>query len=113
MRIGVLVVLALAIYIFRRPLARLGMGKHKTLYCLQCGSVGFPKKKMPGSFGIELVLWLCLILPGVIYSLWRWNATQSVCAICESPGLIPPSSPRAIAAANKPDDWPVRPAHRV
>lgn len=62
--------------------------------CIRCGHVGEPKSATPGSFGIELLLWLCVLLPGLIYSLWRLNRRRDVCAMCASPDLIPADSPR-------------------
>ena len=44
------------------------------MVCTVCGSVGFPKKVTPGSFLVELGLWIFFILPGVIYSVWRLSA---------------------------------------
>lgn len=64
-------------------------------FCPNCHMVGQPKTKTPGSFLIEVVLWLCFIVPGVLYSLWRLAARKQVCAYCSSPGLIPADSPRA------------------
>jgi len=72
-------------------------GSREKLYCIQCGVVDFPRQRMRGSFGIELILWVCLVLPGVIYSLWRWGSVHPVCVACGSPGLIPVNSPRAMA----------------
>ncbi len=40
-------------------------------YCLDCGFVGWPEKYKPGTFPTEIGLWLLLLIPGVIYSLWR------------------------------------------
>jgi len=41
------------------------------MYCKNCGFVGVPKMFVRGSFFIELVLWVCFIIPGIIYSIWR------------------------------------------
>lgn len=63
--------------------------------CDACGTVGWPKSKTPGSFAIEIVLWFCFIIPGVIYSLWRMTSRKQVCSACGSPNTIPASSPKA------------------
>lgn len=46
---------------------------------------------------LEVVLWLCLLLPGVIYSLWRLSARRRVCAACGA-HVVPSDTPVAIAA---------------
>lgn len=67
------------------------------LFCKSCGHSGQPTKRVKGSFLIELVLWLCFIIPGLIYSLWRISSRSNVCASCQSSDLVPPNSPVAIA----------------
>ena len=75
--------------------------------CKQCGTVGEPSKATPGSCLIELVLWLCFIIPGLIYSLWRLSRRHAACAVCGSKDLVPVDTPvgRAIAG-----DHPAHPA---
>ena len=60
--------------------------------CTSCGSMT-AKTKTPGSFGIEVVLWLCMIIPGLIYSLWRLSRRRLSCGACESDTLVPSNSP--------------------
>lgn len=62
--------------------------------CPACGSRGEPKRKTRGSTLIELVLWLCLIVPGVIYSIWRLTSRYDACPACDAPGMIPVNTPR-------------------
>lgn len=69
--------------------------KHAKYYCPSCGSVNDGKRHVPGSILIELVLWLCMLIPGLIYSIWRHAASKKACALCKSTGLIPANSPRA------------------
>jgi len=66
-----------------------------TLYCSHCGAVNNGKRHVPGSILIELVLWICFLIPGLIYSIWRHAAQKKVCASCNQPGLIPVMSPKA------------------
>ena len=67
----------------------------KELVCVRCGHVGKPKQKAKGSFGLEMVLWLLLIIPGVIYSAWRsFSGTIKTCRSCGSDELVPLDSPR-------------------
>jgi DNA-directed RNA polymerase subunit RPC12/RpoP len=35
------------------------------------------------------VLWLCYIIPGLIYSIWRRSGAPSVCPTCNKETLIP------------------------
>jgi hypothetical protein len=68
------------------------------LFCTDCGHLGSPSTDTPGSILVELVLWLCFIIPGLIYSLWRHHKRHQVCALCSGANLIPANSPKAIAA---------------
>ena len=69
------------------------MAKQKL--CTNCLTVAAPKRRTPGSFLIEIVLWLCFLVPGVIYSLWRVSARHFVCPACGSREIVPVDSPRA------------------
>jgi hypothetical protein len=44
---------------------------------------------MKGNGWIELILWLCYIVPGLIYSIWRRSGEPSVCPTCKSETLKP------------------------
>jgi hypothetical protein len=65
------------------------------MYCPNCGSVSVLKKFTPGYFWVELVLWICFIIPGLIYSTWRLAGRYHGCSICKSKSMIPLSSPKA------------------
>ena len=67
----------------------------KQLFCPSCGNIGAPKTLTPGSILIELVLWICFIVPGLIYSLWRITSKKPVCPHCGQNGMIPKDSPIA------------------
>ncbi|WP_152544764.1 YqaE/Pmp3 family membrane protein [Deinococcus phoenicis] len=69
--------------------------------CPVCRYVGPPRRVTPGSFLIELVLWLFFIIPGVIYSLWRLSARREVCAACGNPQTVPLSTPAGQAILNQ------------
>lgn len=71
------------------------------LFCRTCGTVAPPKKHTPGSFLIEVILWLCFFIPGLIYSIWRISARRKVCAACGSSEVIPKTSPLARAAIDR------------
>lgn len=62
--------------------------------CVNCGSRGFPKTKTKGSFFIELILWLCFLIPGLIYSVWRLTTRYKACPKCGAPNMVPFDSPR-------------------
>ncbi len=65
------------------------------LYCPHCGSVSGGISHTRGSMLVELILWLCFLAPGIIYSVWRISSRQTVCPSCFSPDVIPVDSPRA------------------
>jgi len=60
--------------------------------CVDTGEVAKPKIDTKGSFLIELVLWLCFIVPGLIYSIWRH--TTRAPAIKGNRNIVPLDSPR-------------------
>ena len=43
----------------------------KEMLCFKCGTKSKPKIYTKGNIDIEIVLWLFLIIPGWIYSIWR------------------------------------------
>lgn len=65
------------------------------LYCPSCGTTSDGTTHTRGSIFIELALWLCFLLPGLVYSVWRLSSRQQVCPCCRNPGLIPITSPKA------------------
>ena len=67
-----------------------------TYLCTTCGG-SRTRIETPGSIFIEIVLWLVFIVPGLVYSLWRFTSSRRVCADCGSPRLIPGDSPGAVA----------------
>lgn len=66
------------------------------MICSNCGSQGDPKRCTPGSLFIELILWLCFVIPGLIYTIWRVCARHDVCRKCGSRALIPTDSPMGL-----------------
>lgn len=69
-------------------------GRYGSFICASCGSRSEGISRTRGSFWIELVLWLCFILPGLIYSIWRLTTKERVCPQCGAPGLVPTNTPR-------------------
>lgn len=63
------------------------------MICTDCGSIGAGKYLTKGNILIEIILWLCLIIPGLIYSIWRVSSNAKVCSRCQGK-LIRVDSPR-------------------
>lgn len=95
---GLLIIGAIAWYFFSSFLPGFLAGLRGTetkQHCMACGSEADPITKTKGSILIEIVLWPCFIVPGLIYSLWRITSRQPVCAVCGAANLIPTDSPAA------------------
>lgn len=63
------------------------------LICTTCGHIGRAETITKGSFVIELALWLCFIVPGLIYGIWRLSSRTKGCAKCGGQHVIPVDSP--------------------
>jgi hypothetical protein len=63
--------------------------------CTNCG-VMVPRDEWvtKGSTITEIILWCCLFVPGILYSVWRRVGTSSLCSACGSNALVPVSSPK-------------------
>ena len=71
--------------------------------CRSCRSSMTPKMKTSGSILIEIILWLFLIVPGLIYSIWRLTTRRPSCSVCGSDDIIPVCTPeghKIVAMAN-------------
>lgn len=77
------------------------MAKKQTKLCKDCLYEGVMVKHTPGYFLIELNLWLCFIVPGLIYTIWRVSSTHEVCPKCNGVNLIPIDSPLARQMSQK------------
>ena len=64
------------------------------LICADCGTRGDSRTQTRGNILIEIILWLCFILPGLIYSIWRRSNRSEVCPACGHASMIPVGSPR-------------------
>ena len=62
--------------------------------CSNCGNPGFPKTIYNGAFWIEIILWCCFILPGIIYSCYRLATKYKGCPSCKAPNMILINSPK-------------------
>jgi hypothetical protein len=81
------------------------------IVCNTCGSIGYSKRILKGSFIVELVLWfgipilcfglfltpagLLLAILGPIYTTWRWATSYKGCSKCSGRDVIPADSPVA------------------
>lgn len=61
--------------------------------CTQCGVRVKPKTFTKGSFAIEIILWLCLIVPGLIYTIWRSSTRYTGCPDCKTQTMVKADSP--------------------
>lgn len=68
-----------------------------THICGNCRSRIRPLLRREGSTAVEVLLWLFLLVPGVIYSIWRSSTRKPVCPICAAPHPIPLGTPAADA----------------
>lgn len=73
----------------------------KQMICSNCGLQGKPKTITKGNLLIEIVLWLCLIIPGLIYSLWRQFSKYKACPSCDATNMVPLDSPRGKKLTNE------------
>lgn len=64
-----------------------------TLVCRKCGSLGKTKRAPKGHLMLEIVLWFCYIVPGLIYTIWRQTTYRQICTVCGSDDLVPHDSP--------------------
>lgn len=64
-------------------------------FCPSCDSFTDGKKETRGHFAMEVLLWLCFLLPGFIYSIWRQTSKHMTCSHCGAGNLISFNSPKA------------------
>lgn len=71
------------------------MAHSHTKFCPSCNSFTNGKKETRGHFALEVFLWLCFIIPGLIYSVWRQTSKHMTCSQCGASNLIAFNSPKA------------------
>ena len=69
--------------------------------CPTCGASGNPKRVVPGSTLIAVVLILFFVLPAVFYALLRQLGTRRECPVCQNEGMVPADSPRGKQLQNQ------------
>lgn len=68
----------------------------RTFLCTQCGAeTSAPLKVPPGSPWVALALAVPFVVPGVVYTVWRYSMRRSCCPTCGHAQLIPGDSPLA------------------
>ncbi|CAI2718679.1 hypothetical protein [Nitrospina watsonii] len=72
-----------------------GVDFSKDYICLTCGCQRTPINVRRGHVAIETLLWLCYIVPGVVYTLWRTLRRHDVCPKCRNPSIVKTTSPQA------------------
>lgn len=101
---SVLIVIKLALLVFglyfvAKFLYGLMAGQNnKSKYCMTCGHEGGTRTHTRGHILIEIILWLCFIVPGLIYSIWRISTRHEACNNCGAANVVPPQSPVVRAA---------------
>jgi hypothetical protein len=100
------VIAVIALWVLLHRAKNLFKGK---VVCRNCGSVARSAVKSPRSLFIEILLWFCGLIPGVLYTLWCNHETHEVCEKCGSRDIIPVDSPvgRQLAASMPVDVMPM------
>jgi hypothetical protein len=62
--------------------------RYSRYYCNSCGNYSSTAMRK-GSGWIEFILYLCFLIPGILYSIWRRSGSPNVCPICRLAGLVP------------------------
>lgn len=62
--------------------------------CADCGTYERPVRSVKGSLLIEIILWLCAIVPGLIYSIWRHSTSAPMCRACGSRNVVTTDTPK-------------------
>jgi hypothetical protein len=70
--------------------------------CKICGSVGAPKMDKRGTASLEFLLWLCFLVPGFLYSIWRLMTRFQTCSNCGSTKVTEFEPSRSLDAHHKP-----------
>jgi hypothetical protein len=75
--------------------SRLVTGRGGPMVCTDCRAVDYADIRTKGSIRKEILLWLCLIIPGLVYSLWRITSGRVyACSSCGSESIVPRMSSR-------------------
>ena len=65
-----------------------------THVCTNCRSQIRPWSDKPGSGLLELCMWLCFLVPGFLYTIWRLSSQRIIsCPVCKSRNPVPLNTP--------------------
>jgi ssDNA-binding Zn-finger/Zn-ribbon topoisomerase 1 len=70
-----------------------GYKNHGSHVCTQCGKQANPKVITKGNIFFEILLWICFLLPGVLYSIWRHASRIKGCPDCKTQTMVKKDSP--------------------
>ncbi len=70
------------------PIKATRAARNKEYICNDCHHIGHGLMKRKGSAWMEFLIWSVLLIPGPIYSLWRYNTRHLVCPKCNGFNLI-------------------------
>jgi hypothetical protein len=84
-----------------KPVAKPAPSAAKKTICATCYAPDSEHVHTKGSIIIELGLWMLILVPGLIYSIWRLASRVKCCKACGSTELIPAHTPRGRELAAK------------
>jgi hypothetical protein len=58
------------------------------MFCVRCRQTDVPDLRIAGSDRAELAAWCCLLLPGLLYCVWRHANRRRICAHCGSSEIL-------------------------
>lgn len=70
-------------------------GARTRVVCTTCTFHGPPLWPEKGSGAVEVALWLLLLVPGIIYSVWRRSNLRPTCSRCTSELVVWDDTPEA------------------
>jgi predicted RNA-binding Zn-ribbon protein involved in translation (DUF1610 family) len=73
-----------------------------SMVCPSCGTRGEPKIIPRGSMVIEFFLWMCFLVPGLLYAIWRETKKTKACPACGAE-MIKVNSPGGRSLVEKPN----------
>lgn len=59
-----------------------------TAVCTRCEEVGHVVVQKPGSNAVQVALILLMLVPGIVYYVWRNRETKQVCGACGSDQIV-------------------------
>ena len=60
------------------------------MVCITCRDIGRSTDFTRGSLLTEIILWICFVVPGFIYSIWRVSTRAKICCpSCKTPSMVP------------------------